>query len=359
MSMTSPGEGRAAYRPGNLVLYIGAGLCLVLAATLSIALGATGISLDALPRAVRAVFASSDDGAVLRDRLVLIDVRLPRTLLGMFVGAALALAGAMMQGMFRNPLADPALIGVSSGAALAAITVIALGNSVASGWTRTFGAYALPLAAFTGGLVATSILMLITSQRRSISTATLLLAGIALAALADSVRGLISFSSDDRELRDLTLWLFGSLAGASWSKVFGIIPFAILLALALPRLVRTLNGLLLGEAEAYHLGVSVERSKLGIVVLTAAAVGAAVAVSGIIGFVGIVVPHIVRLFAGPDHRKLLPISAILGAALVLFADVIARVVVQPAELPIGIVTAAIGAPIFLHLVLNRGAGGGS
>ncbi|MGE0630599.1 MAG: FecCD family ABC transporter permease, partial [Hyphomicrobiaceae bacterium] len=286
MSIEFRGAGRAAHRPGNLVLYIGGGLCLAIAVVLSIAVGATGISLDALPRAVKALITASDDPAVLRDRLVLIDVRLPRTLLGMFVGAALALAGAMMQGMFRNPLADPALIGVSSGAALAAITVIALGNSIAAGWTRAFGAYALPVAAFTGGLVATSILMLITSRRRSISTATLLLAGIALAALADSVRGLISFSSDDRELRDLTLWLFGSLAGSSWSKVLGIIPFAILLALSLPRLVRTLNGLLLGEAEAYHLGVSVEWTKLGIVILTAAAVGAAVAVSGIIGFVG-------------------------------------------------------------------------
>jgi iron complex transport system permease protein len=358
MSIATRIEGRSVWRPGNLLLYLAAALCLALAVTLSLALGPTGISLGSLPRAVGALLSTTDDPAVLRDRLVLIDVRLPRTLIGLFVGASLALAGAMMQGMFRNPLADPTLIGVSSGAALAAITVIALGNSLAAGWIRLFGAYALPFAAFGGGFAVTSILMLITSRKGRISTATLLLAGIALAAMADAVRGLISFASDDRELRDVTLWLFGSLAGASWSKVLGVVPFAVLLAVALPRLVRTLNGLLLGEAEAYHLGISVQKSKLGIVIVTAAAVGAAVAVAGVVGFVGIIIPHLVRLVAGPDHRNLLPVSAMLGATLVLLADVIARLIVHPAELPIGIVTAAIGAPVFLHLVLNRGAGGG-
>lgn len=357
MSHATPLSNKTVWRPNIAVLYAGAMGCLGLTMVLSLAVGPTGISLDALPRAIHAVVAGGDDPASLRDKLVLLDVRLPRTLLGIFVGAALALSGAMMQGMFRNPLADPALIGVSSGAALAAITVIGLGNSMAAGWIGTFGSYAIPIAAFTGGLVTTAILMLITSRRKGLSTATLLLSGIALAAMTDSVRGLISFSSDDRELRDLTLWLFGSLAGSSWSKVLGVIPFALLLAIALPRLVRVLNGLLLGEAEAYHLGIDVTRSKLGIVVVTAAAVGAAVAVAGIIGFVGIVVPNLVRLIAGPDHRNLLPIGATLGAALVLTADVIARLVVLPAELPIGIVTAAIGAPIFLNLVLNHGAGG--
>jgi iron complex transport system permease protein len=357
MSLGAQLSSKSVWRPNIAVLYAAAMGCLGLTMVLSLAVGPTGISLDALPRAIHAVVAGGDDPASLRDKLVLLDVRLPRTLLGIFVGAALALSGAMMQGMFRNPLADPALIGVSSGAALAAITVIGLGNSMAAGWIGTFGSYAIPIAAFTGGLVTTAILMLITSRRRGMPTATLLLSGIALAAMTDSVRGLISFSSDDRELRDLTLWLFGSLAGSSWPKVLGVIPFAVVLAFALPRLVRVLNGLLLGEAEAYHLGINVTRSKLGIVVITAAAVGAAVAVAGIIGFVGIVVPHLVRMIAGPDHRNLLPIGATLGAALVLAADVIARLVVLPAELPIGIVTAAIGAPIFLNLVLTHGAGG--
>jgi iron complex transport system permease protein len=184
-----------------------------------------------------------------------------------------------------------------------------------------------------------------------------LLSGIAVAALAGAMTGLIAYASDDRELRDLTLWSLGSLAGASWPKVIAILPFALLLGVALPRLTRALNGFLLGEAEAYHLGIDVERSKRLIIVTTAAAAGAAVAVAGVIGFVGIVVPHIVRLLCGPDHRLVLPASALLGAAIVLLADVVARMAVRPAELPLGIVLAVFGAPIFLHLVLKRGAAG--
>ncbi len=166
--------------------------------------------------------------------------------------------------------------------------------------------------------------------------------------------GLIAFTSDDRELRDLTLWLLGSLSGASWPKVFAVLPFAALVAICLPGLIRGLNGLLLGEAEAFHLGIDVERTKRLIALITSAAVGAAVAVSGIVGFVGIVVPHLVRLLAGPDHRVVLPASALMGATLVLVADTFARMLVRPAELPLGVVMAIIGAPIFLHMVVRRG-----
>jgi iron complex transport system permease protein len=186
---------------------------------------------------------------------------------------------------------------------------------------------------------------------------TLLLAGIAIAALAQAFLGLIAFVSDDRALRDLTLWTLGSLAGASWAKVLGIAPFAVLLLLLVPRLVRGLNGFLFGEAEAFHLGIEVEKTKRLVVVATAASVGAAVAVAGIIGFLGIVIPHFVRLLTGPDHAYVLPASALLGASLALGADVAARIAVAPAELPLGIVMAIIGAPVFLHLVLKRGAGG--
>ena len=189
------------------------------------------------------------------------------------------------------------------------------------------------------------------------AVSTLLLAGVALAALNGALMGLIAYSSDDRELRDLTLWMLGSLSGASWPKVFAIIPFALLVALVLPRLIRGLNGLLLGEAEAFHLGIDVERTKRGIVLVTSAAVGAAVAVSGILGFVGIVVPHLVRLLAGPDHRIVLPASALMGATLVLTADILARMLLRPAELPLGVVMAILGAPIFLHMVVKRGMAG--
>ncbi len=321
---------------------------------LSLSVGPTGSSIASLPRAAAAAFS----GAQSSEAFVLTQLRLPRMLLGMFVGAALALSGAIMQGLFRNPLADPGLIGVSSGAALAAVVTIALGNTLAAPLTKMLGVYALPFSAFGGGLLATICLVTIARRSGVVMVGTLLLAGIALAALCGALTGLLSYASDDRELRDLTLWSLGSLAGSSWPKVVAIAPFALLAVVSTPLLMRSLNGFLLGEAEAYHLGINVERAKRLCIVLSAATTGAAVAVAGILGFVGIVVPHVGRLLAGPDHRVLLPLSAILGAILVLLADVAARMVVRPAELPLGIILAIIGAPIFLHLVVRRSAGEG-
>lgn len=343
-------------RVGRLLI-VASILTLAVAIVLSLSIGATGITLTAVSRVIEAAIFGTSDAERLTEQLVLLGIRLPRTLLGAFVGAALGVSGAMMQGMFRNPLADPGIVGVSSGAALAAVATIALGNSFAAPWTRTFGVYALPFAAFFGGFLTTTLLVLIAGRRGQLMIGTLLLAGIAIGALSGALTGLIAYASDDRELRDLTLWSLGSLSGASWPKVVAIAPFAAIIAVTLPRVVRALNGFLLGEAEAFHLGIEVERTKWLIVFITAASAGAAVAVAGIIGFVGIAVPHFVRLIAGPDHRFVLPCSALLGATLVLLGDVIARMVVRPAELPLGIVMAAIGAPVFLHIVLRRGIGG--
>jgi heme transport system permease protein len=355
----APGRIGRDGRPASTRLLIsGAAVGLSVAIFLSLSIGATGITLASLPRVLSAMLTGRYEADVAREQLVLIDIRLPRMLLGMFVGASLAVAGAMMQGMFRNPLADPGLVGVSSGAALAAVATIALGNSLAAPWIKTFGAYALPMAAFVGGVATTMILVSIVSRQGQMAVSTLLLAGVALAALNGALMGLIAYSSDDRELRDLTLWMLGSLSGASWPKVFAIIPFALFVALVLPRLIRGLNGLLLGEAEAFHLGIDVEGTKRVIVLVTSAAVGAAVAVSGILGFVGIVVPHLVRLLAGPDHRVVLPASALMGATLVLAADILARMLLRPAELPLGVVIAILGAPVFLHMVVKRGMAGG-
>jgi iron complex transport system permease protein len=329
---------------------VAACLALALAMLLSLSVGATGVSLAALPRVLAALVTGASDPATAREQLVLFEIRLPRLLLGAFVGSALALSGAMMQGMFRNPLADPGLIGVSSGAMLAAVVTVAAGNALALPLARELGPFLLPLAAFGGGVLATAALVAVAARHGQIAVGTLLLAGIALGALAGSLTGLIAAASDDRELRDITLWMLGSLSGASWPKALAVAPFALGLALVAPRLVRGLNGLVLGEAEAFHLGIDVNRMKRTVIVATAAATGAAVAVSGIVGFVGIIVPHLVRLVAGPDHRVVLPASALLGAALVLSADVLARMLVRPAELPLGVVTALLGAPLFLHLV---------
>ena len=341
---------------GRWVLPV-AGVALIVVAIASLAIGPTGISLNALPRVVMAKFSEVSDPSLRREQLVLFGIRLPRLLLGAFVGGALALAGAMMQGLFRNPLADPGLIGVSSGAALAAVATIALGATPALAWMKIFGFYALPIAAFAGGLATSLALVWIANRRGAMSVATLLLAGVAIAAIAGALTGLIAYVSDDRELRDLTLWSMGSLAGSSWTKVIAVLPFAVALAIIAPSLTRALNGFLLGEAEAYHLGINVEPVKRVIVVTTAAAVGAAVAVAGSVGCVGLVVPHVARLLTGPDHRMVLPLRAVLGAALVVGADVFARILVSPAELPLGIVMAVVGGPVFLHLVLSRGVAG--
>lgn len=336
------------------VVFVAGMIALIVAVLLSLCVGPTGVSLAALPRALGEIRSATWSP----ETFVTLQIRLPRMLLGLFVGAALAISGAVMQGLFRNPLADPGLIGVSSGAALAAVATIALGNTIAAPFARMLGVYALPVAAFLGGLTATFTLVTVCRRAGVVMIGTLLLAGIAIAALCGALTGFIAFASDDRELRDLTLWTLGSLAGASWPKVVAIVPFALLIAVLTPQLTRELNGLLLGEAEAFHLGVDVERAKRLCIVLGAAATGAAVAVAGILGFVGIIVPHVVRLMVGPDHRTVLPAAAIYGAVLVLLSDLIARMAVRPTELPLGIVLAAVGAPIFLHLVVRRAAGEG-
>lgn len=345
------------HRMGPAQVIIGSAVLLAVAIVASLSLGPTGITLSSLPRALSAAISGTTDATIAREQLVLLDIRLPRTLLGIFVGASLAIAGAIMQGLFRNPLADPGLVGVSSGAALFAVATIVLGNGIAAPILAPLGIYALPVAAFFGGMVTTLILVTIAGRHGQLMIGTLLLAGIALGALSGALTGLLAYASDDRQLRDLTFWSMGSLGGANWPKILAILPFGILIALLTPLLIRGLNGFLLGEAEAFHLGINVERTKRIAIVATAASVGAAVAMAGVIGFIGIVVPHIIRLLAGPDHRVVLPGSALFGAALLLFADIIARLIVRPAELPIGIVMAAIGTPVFLHLVMKRGIGG--
>jgi iron complex transport system permease protein len=287
-----------------------------------------------------------------RDRIIILDIRLPRAVLGLMVGASLAVSGAVMQGLFRNPLADPGLVGVSSGASLGAVLLIVLGSSFFGPLFAVFGFYALPVAAFAGGLVTTLLLYKIATRSGQTSVATMLLAGIALGALAGAVTGVLIFMADDKQLRDLTFWGLGSLAGANWMKILSAGPIILVSLAVVPFLARGLNALTLGEAAAFHMGIPVQRLKNIAIVSVAASTGASVAVSGGIGFVGIVVPHVLRMLIGPDHRYLLPASALLGGTLLIFADMIARTIVPPAELPIGIITAFAGAPFFLWILLR-------
>jgi len=288
-----------------------------------------------------------------RDYLILMEIRLPRIVLALLVGSSLAVCGALMQGLFRNPLADPGLMGVSSGAGLGAVMLIVLGGLLPSGLVQFFGSFALVFGAFAGALLTTCLLYLIATRHGRTSIALLLLAGIAIAALSGAVLGSLIYIADDRQLRDITFWSLGSLAGATWERVGLAAPFIILVLFCCPFLARGLNGLSLGEAVAGHLGVRVQWVKNIIVVVVACGCGAAVAVSGTIGFIGIVVPHLLRLTIGPDHRFLLPCAAALGALLLLMADIAARLIIAPADFPIGIITALFGAPFFLFILLRQ------
>lgn len=284
---------------------------------------------------------------------VLVNVRLPRVLLGMLTGAGLALSGAALQGLVRNPLADPALIGVSSGAALGAATVIVLGATVFPGLTRMFGGAFLPLAAFCTGLAVTLLVYGLAQIAGRTAVAVLLLAGIAMTALAEAGIGLFTYVANDEQLRNLTFWRLGSLGAGSWDTLALIAPCVILAAGVILGLSKSLNALALGEVAAGHLGTAIGRLKVSVIGATALAVGGLVAFTGNIGFIGLVAPHMARLAGGPDHRNLLPAAALIGAILVVCADVAARTLVAPAEMPIGIVTALIGVPFFLVL-LARG-----
>lgn len=284
------------------------------------------------------------------DYLVFANIRLPRLLLGLVAGGGLGLAGALMQGVFRNPLADPGLIGVSSGAALAAAATIVLGGLWFPDLPRSLGSWTLVGMAFAGGLGVTLLIYALAQAGGGTRMGLMLLAGIAINALAMAGLGYLSFVSSDEQLRNLQMWLLGSLGGARWSSVGLVGAVALLASCVGMALARPLNAIALGEAQAALLGVPVERTKRLAVLVTALVVGAVTAATGMIGFIGLVAPHWVRMVAGPDHRVVLPGSALLGAALVVSADAVARTIVQPAELPLGVLTAFIGVPLFLAML---------
>lgn len=324
---------------------------LLLAVWLSLALGPVSLPLTDTLRALLGLVGINFAEVHAQAELIVGQIRLPRTLLGLMVGAILALTGVAMQGLFRNPLADPGLIGVSSGAALGAAAVI-VGLSRWVTVPLSVEPYVLSAAAFTGGLLVTTLVYRLGRRAGQTHVATMLLAGIALSALSGAIIGLFTYIADDATLRALTFWNLGSLNGASYARLWPLLLVALGVGLWLPRRADALNALLLGESEARHLGFDVERIKRELILCTALGVGAAVAAAGLIGFVGLVVPHLMRLLVGPDHRLLLPASALAGGALLLLADLAARLVVAPAEMPIGIVTALIGAPFFLYLLIR-------
>lgn len=340
-----------AHRPAPLVIFALLFLLLAAIAFGSMTIGAAGISLTRL----LATFglAKGDAATIARDEMVLWSIRFPRIALAGIVGALLAVGGATMQGLFRNPLADPALVGVSSGAALAAAITIVVADRYVVGQVASVPFELLPFAAFCGALLTTMVLYRMATRHSRTSIAIFLLGGLAIAALANAGIGLLVFIADDRQLRDITFWMLGSLGGATWGKVMTIVPFLVAAVLGASFISRGLDLLALGESEAFHSGINVERLKQISIVLIAAVTSAAVSVSGVIGFVGIVVPHLLRIAIGPGHRVLLPASMLLGASMMMAADSLARVLAAPAEIPIGIITAMIGSPFFLYLLLRQ------
>lgn len=341
MAVLSPARRRGA----TVLIWAAAGLLIAVIA--SFAVGPLRLPPMEVLQAIGVKLGLADPASVsTRDLAVVWQLRIPRALLGAMVGAALAMAGASLQGLFGNPLADPGIVGVTQGAALGAVSAIVLGAGA-------FGVWTLPLAAFAGAGGAITLTYLLARPGQGTGTATLLLVGIAIAAFCSAMIGFLTYIASESELQSLVFWQMGSLAQADWMDVVAVAPVFVLGTIALLRLATPLDMLALGERQAQHLGLDVKRTRLKLIAFSALLVGAAVAFAGSIGFVGLVVPHVVRLLVGPGHRWLLPVSAVAGALLIVVADTAARTLDPPSEIPLGLFSAALGAPFFLWLVMRQ------
>lgn len=327
---------------------------LLLVAMLSLGLGAYHIPIDVVGKLLLSkleLYSGSVDGSM--DDDVLFVVRMPRVLLGVLVGAALGVSGAAIQGIFRNPLADPGLIGISSGASLFAVLVIAFESLLFVGLSQLFGYYLLILGAFVGAGLTAFLVYRISLKEGRPQVTTMLLAGIAINGLAGALTGLMTYMATEQQLRTITFWMLGSLGGATWENVVAVTPFIMIPVFCMLFFGKALNAFALGEMQADLLGMQTDKVKLWVVALGTLAVGAAVAVSGIIGFVGLLVPHTVRLMGGADNRYVLIASTAMGAMVLTLADVLSRTLAAPIELPIGVITALLGTPVFLYILIKE------
>jgi len=279
-------------------------------------------------------------------------IRMPRVLFAVFAGVALAVSGVALQGIFRNPLVDSGLIGIASGASFFASAYIMLHSLVPF---LLLGSVQLTMAfvAFIGAAVTAFLVYRISLFQGKINITMLILAGVALNAMCGSMTGLLTFFADDKQLRDLTFWTLGSLSGASWSTLWILIPFVVIPMVLLLRSTKALNAFALGENPAHFLGINIKRTKIIVLLCSTAMVGAVVAFAGVIGFVGLVIPHILRLIIGPNHQALMPLSALAGAVLLSLADLASRILLPPTEIPIGIITSLIGTPVLLIIILKQ------
>lgn len=340
-------------RPHAPRVIAGLAAALAVAAIVALGIGPVALSPGEVIAALAAKLGLAVGDVTAQQVAIVWTIRLPRVLLAVVVGAALACSGAALQGVVRNPLADPSLVGTSGGAALGAVAAFSLGAPLLL--HPTLGPWIVPGAAFAGALVATQIALAMARVGGRTSGVTLLLTGIGIAALAGAGTGLAIYLADDAAIRSITFWTLGSVGGASWALV-GVVALPVGIGLvALPRYAGHLDRLALGDAEARHVGVEVDRVIRGVAVLAALAVGASVAACGMIGFVGLVVPYFARAAVGPGHRALLPACALGGAILLVISDLVARTIDAPTEVPIGIITSLAGGPVLLVLV-RRGRG---
>lgn len=332
-------------RPHPLPLYCALVAGAVVGVVLAVATGVVDLPLSHVLRTLWPL-GDTDSGNVMAQAVVL-ELRLPRALMALLVGACLASAGAALQGLFGNPLADPGIVGVSSGASVGAVIVIVLQLDVLGSWT-------LPAGAFATGMATTWIIYLLARPGPHTGSAVLLLVGIAINAVAGAITGYFTYLASTEQLESLMFWSMGSLQGITWTEVLIIAPVALVGITLLRRHAVELDLLALGERPARHAGVDVRHLRRWLIFLTALLVAAGVAFTGAIAFIGLVVPHVVRLMMGPSHRHLLPMSALGGGLLLMLADIAARSLDPPNEIPIGILTATLGGPFFLWLVARDG-----
>lgn len=332
-------------QPGAVLMLLC--LALPLSMLLAVATGAVAISFVEVGAALVGLLQGDQADQI---SMILLQIRLPRTLLAALVGAILAISGAAMQGLFRNPLADPSLIGVTAGASLGGGIAIYL---VGTGIVGYAGLTLVSTGAFLGGLIAVVVVYRLATTGYTTSVATMLLAGIAITALAGAASNILDFYVPNESLRRISLWRMGGLEGATYRRVLVAAAVGVGVVGYLPRLAQALNALLLGESEARHLGIDIDAVKIKLIMVVTIGVGTSVALAGTIAFVGLVVPHMMRMLTGPDHRSLLPGSALAGALLLVIADTLSRVLLAPTELPVGIVTALIGVPFFISLLRQR------
>ncbi|MFD3793796.1 MULTISPECIES: FecCD family ABC transporter permease [Streptomyces] len=339
----TPAAPAASRRSRTFLLTLGLTVALVVGCLLSAAIGAYNIPLGDVLSSVQHRIGLGGQALDRVGESVLWNVRLPRVVLALLVGASLGCAGALMQGVFGNPLAEPGVIGISAGAAVGAVASIALGLSFFGNWTIT-------VCAFVAGLATVLLVYALSRSGGRTEVVTLILTGIAVNAFAGALIGLFIFFADNAQITQITFWQLGSLSQATWPKVLAVLPCAVAGLLIAPFYARKLDLLALGERPARHLGVDVERLRIVLVLVVALLTAAAVAVAGIISFVGLLVPHLLRMANGPGHRFLVPASALGGGVILVAGDLAARTVAAPAELPLGVLTALFGSPFFFWLL---------